>query len=229
MTSLPAPASGSAPAPAPAPDGVKRLADRLNRWEADGTLERALALIEGAVGVSDATTEHMVASAGASLINTLALLETINQDERARQGLTFLVERLGEWKETGALETLVTLAEGLVGVSQATTDSMVAEAGGSFIGAIRFLQGLPPWHEVEPLVKSFQENAGALQALLGTLAVFRETQRLQQEVAAIPPITGLWSLGRTLRDPEVQQGLKVALVLLKQLGKAPNAVASPPG
>ncbi len=222
------PASAApASAPPPTPDGLKTLTERLNRWEADGTLDRVLSLVEGLVGVADATSEQMVASAGAGLINALSLLDAIARDERTREGLLYLVDRLGEWKETGALETLVTLAEGAVGLSQATTDSMVAEAGTSFIGAMRFVQGLPPWHEVEPLLESFRDNAPSVQALLGSVEILKDRAALDRETAAIPPITGIFGLGRAFRDPEIQRGLHVALVLMKRLGRAGVAGAPP--
>lgn len=213
-------ATPSPPTPAPPPDGSKALAERLNRWEADGTLERVLSLVEGVVGITDATTETTVANTGARLVSILGLLDQLAQDARAREGLVLLLERIGEWKETGALDTLVALAEGLVGVAQATTDTMVAEAGGSLIGGMRFVQGLPPWDEVEPVLRSFRESAPALPTVLAAVEVLKDPVRLEREVQAIPPVTGVFALGRTLRDPEIQRGVRVLLAMMKQVGRA---------
>ncbi len=219
-------ATPSAPTPAPSPDGSKALAERLNRWEADGTLDRVLSLVEGVVGITDATTETTVANTGARLVSILGLLDQLAQDTRAREGLVLLLERIGEWKETGALDTLVTLAEGLVGVAQATTDTMVAEAGSSLIGGMRFVQGLPPWDEVEPVLRSFRESAPALPTVLAAVEVLKDPVRLEREVQAIPPVTGVFALGRTLRDPEIQRGVRVMLAMMKQVGRASGG-ASP--
>ena len=218
--------SALTPSATPTPDATKALQDRLNRWEADGTLDRVLSLLEGAVGIADATSDRMVGSAGAGVVSGLAVLDTIAQDPRAREGLIYLLEKLGEWKETGALETVVALGEGLVGLTQATTDSMVAEAGGSLLGGIRFIQALPPRSEVEPLLTSFRENGPAIEKLFQTVAVLQDPRVLEAEMATIPPVNGIFSLGRALRDPEIRRGLRTALVLLKQLGKVPSAPAA---
>ena len=214
--------SASTPAATPGspPAATKALAERLDRWEADGTLDRVLSLIEGVVGIADAATDSTVATTGARLVSVLGLLDQLAQDARAREGLVVLLERIGEWHETGALQTITTLAEGLVGVAQATTDSMVAEAGGSLIGAMRFVQGLPPWDEVEPVLRSFREAAPAFPALLAAMEVLTDHGRLEKEIQSIPPVTGVFGLGRTLGDPEIQRGLRVALAMMKQVGRA---------
>ncbi len=218
-------AATSSPAPPVTADGTKALADRLNRWEADGTLDRVLSLVEGIVGITDATTETTVANTGARLVSILGLLDQVAQDTRAREGLVLLLERIGEWKETGALDTLVTLAEGAVGVAQATTDTMIAEAGSSLIGGMRFVQGLPPWDDVEPVLRSFRESAPALPTLLAAVEVLKDRDTLEREVQAIPPVTGIFALGRTLRDPEINRGLRVMLAMMKQVGRASASTA----
>ncbi len=218
----PSASAAAVPAASP-PDGNKALADRLNRWEADGTLDRVLSLIEGVVGISEATTESTVATMGSRLVSVLGLLDQVAQDPRARDGLVLLLERIGEWRETGALDTLVTLAEGMVGVAQATTDSMVAEAGSSLIGGMRFVQGLPPWDEVEPLLRSFRQATPAFPTVLAAVEVLSDRAELERELQAIPPVGGVFALGRALRDPEIQRGVRVTLAMLKRIGRATGA------
>lgn len=215
------PATSAPEPPAAAPLALpKTLAERLERWEADGTLDRVLSLVEGVVGISDAATDDTVATTGARLVSVLGLLDQVAQDARAREGLIVLLERIGEWHETGALHTLTTLAEGLVGVAHATSDTMIAEAGSSLVGAMRFVQGLPPWDEVEPVLQSFRVAAPAFPALLAAFEVMTDHGRLEKEIQAIPPVTGVFGLGRTLGDPEIQRGLRVALAMVKHVGRA---------
>ncbi len=227
MTAPPA-ASSPTPTPTSPPDGtatLQLLGERLARWQSDGTLDRLFSLAEGAVGVSDAVTDRMLVSAGSTLIGALSLLDWIAQDERRRDTVLYLIDRLAEWKETGALETLVTLAEGLVGVSQATTDHMVAHAGASAIGWIHFVESLPPKEEIEPLVHAAVRAAPTLAMLSDSTEVLGDPNAREKAIQEIPEVSGIFSLGRALGDPETQRGLKVALVLLKRLGRA---TAAPP-
>jgi uncharacterized protein YjgD (DUF1641 family) len=196
------------------------LAERLARWQADGTLDRLFSLAEGAVGVSDAITDRMLASAGTTLIGALSLLDWVAQDEKRRDAIVYLIDRIAEWKETGALETLVTLAEGLVGVAQATTDQMVGHAGASAIGWIQFVESLPPKSEIEPLVHAAVKAGPVLGMLSDSTTVVGDSASRERAIADMPDVGGGFALGRALRDPDTQRGVKVMLLLLKHLGRS---------
>lgn len=224
MPSTPA-STGPPPSPAPAtgPDsnaGLQALGERVARWQADGTLDRIFALAEGVVGVSDAVTDRMLGSAGSTLVGALSLLDWVAQDEKRRDALLFLIERVTEWKETGALDTLVTLAEGLVGVAQATTDQMVGHAGASAIGWIQFIESLPPKEEIEPLVHAAVKAGPVLGMLSESSTVLGDSVAREKALAGIPNVSGIFALGRALRDPETQRGLRILLLLLKRLGRS---------
>ncbi len=232
MTSPPAPAAPAASAsgaPGPAvPDpaaAIQLLGDRLARWQSDGTLDRLFSIAEGVVGVSDAVTDRMLVSAGSTLVGALSLLDWVAEDERRRDAVLFLIDRLAEWKETGALETLVTLAEGLVGVAQATTDGMVAHAGASAIGWVHFIESLPSKEEIEPLVHAAVRAGPTLSMLSDSSGVLANPAAREKAIAEIPDVSGVFAIGRALRDPETQRGLKVLLLLLKGLGRT----SAPPG
>lgn len=230
MTATPAPTPAAAPAPSPpALDSTVALelfGQRLARWHSDGTLDRLFSLAEGVVGVTDAMTDRMLGSAGSTLVGALSLLDWVAQDEKRRDTLLFLIDRLAEWKETGALDTLVTLAEGLVGVAQASTDEMVAHAGASAVGWIHFVESLPPKEEIEPLVHAAVRAAPLLTLLSDSSTVLSDPSHREQALREAPEVSGVFALGRALRDPETQRGLKVMLVLLKQIGRS-SAAASP--
>jgi uncharacterized protein YjgD (DUF1641 family) len=224
-----APAVPSAPPP-PGSDSVaalQMLGERLARWKSDGTLDRLFALAEGVVGVSDAVTDRMLASAGSTLIGALSLLDWVAQDEKRRDTLLYLIDRLAEWRETGALDTLVSLAEGLVGVAQATTDQMVAHAGASTIGWVQFVESLPPKSEIEPLVHAAVKAGPVLGLLSDSSTVVGDAASREKALAEIPTVSGMFALGRALRDPETQRGLRILLLLLKQLGRKSAGVPSP--
>ncbi len=230
MTATPAPTPAAAPAPSPpALDSTVALelfGQRLARWHSDGTLDRLFSLAEGVVGVTDAVTDRMLGSAGSTLVGALSLLDWVAQDEKRRDTLLFLIDRLAEWKETGALDTLVTLAEGLVGVAQASTDEMVAHAGASAVGWIHFVESLPPKEEIEPLVHAAVRAAPLLTLLSDSSTVLSDPSHREQALREAPEVSGVFALGRALRDPETQRGLKVMLVLLKQIGR--SSAAAPP-
>ena len=223
------PATSSSPPPTGAPGAdsiaaIAQLGDRLARWQADGTLDRMFSLAEGVIGVSDAVTDRMLASAGNTLIGALSLLDWIAQDERRRDAVLFLIDRIAEWKETGALDTLVTLAEGLVGVAQATTDQMVGHAGASAIGWVQFVESLPPKSEIEPLVHAAGKAGPVLGLLSESSTIVGDPGARERALAQMPDIPGVFALGRAFRDPETQRGLKVLLLLLRHLGR--NATLS---
>lgn len=233
---MPAPPAAVAPPAAPsvavpaAPDSAAALAalgERLARWQSDGTLDRLFALAEGVVGVSDAVTDRMLGSAGSTLVGALAVLDGIAQDEKRRDALLYLIDRLSEWKETGALETLATLAEGLVGVAQATTDQMVGHAGASAIGWIHFVESLPPREEIEPLVHAAVRAGPMLGMLSESAGVLGDPSARERAIAEIPDVSGVFALGRALRDPETQRGLKILLLTLKGLGKSTRPALPP--
>ena len=205
---------------------LQALGERLARWQSDGTLDRLFSLAEGVVGVSDAVTDRMLGSAGTTLVGALSVLDGIAQDEKRRDALLYLIDRLSEWKETGALETLATLAEGLVGVAQATTDQMVGHAGASAIGWIHFVESLPPREEIEPLVHAAVKAAPMLAMLSESTEVLADPPARERAIAEIPDVSGVFALGRALRDPETQRGLKILLLTLKGLGKGVRT--SPP-
>ena len=224
---MPSPPATAAPtSPSTPPPGMESvaalasLAERLARWQADGTLDRLFSLAEGAVGVSDAITDRMLASAGTTLIGALSLLDWVAQDEKRREAIVYLIDRIAEWKETGALETLVTLAEGLVGVAQATTDQMVGHAGASAIGWIQFVESLPPKSEIEPLVHAAVKAGPVLGMLSESTTVVGDAASRERALADMPDVGGVFALGRALRDPDTQRGVKVMLLLLKQLGRS---------
>ncbi len=230
MASTPAPSATppTAPGGPTSPDSTQALVafgERLARWQADGTLDRAFSLFEGAVGISDAITDRMLSSAGSTLVGALSLLDWVAQDEKRRDALLFLIDRVAEWKETGALDTLVTLAEGLVGVAQATTDHMVAHAGGSAVGWVQFIESLPPKEQMEPLVQAAVKAAPTLALLSDSTTVLADPRAREEAVRAVPDVSGVFAIGRALRDPETQRGLKVLLVLLKQLGRSTAGTA----
>ena len=224
--STPTPSKAPPPVAPPSPAGPDSTAalvafgERLARWQADGTLDRAFSLAEGLVGVSDAITDRMLSSAGSTLIGALSLLDWVAQDERRRDAMLLLIDRLAEWKETGALDTLLTLAEGLVGVAQATTDHMVAHAGGSAVGWVQFIESLPPKEEIEPLVQAAVKAAPTLSMLSDSSVVLANPTAREAALRDIPNVSGIFALGRALRDPETQRGLRVLLLMLKQLGRA---------
>ncbi len=224
---MPSPPATAAPTSPPTPPpgmesvaALASLAERLARWQADGTLDRLFSLAEGAVGVSDAITDRMLASAGTTLIGALSLLDWVAQDEKRREAIVYLIDRIAEWKETGALETLVTLAEGLVGVAQATTDQMVGHAGASAIGWIQFVESLPPKSEIEPLVHAAVKAGPVLGMLSDSTTVVGDAASRERALADMPDVGGVFALGRALRDPDTQRGVKVMLLLLKQLGRS---------
>jgi uncharacterized protein YjgD (DUF1641 family) len=226
MPSSPATSAPASPTPATGPDssaGWNALGDRLARWQADGTLDRLFSLAEGIVGVSDAVTDRMLASAGTTLVGALSLMDWVAQDEKRRDALLYLIDRIAEWRETGALDTLVTLAEGLVGVAQATTDHMVGHAGASAIGWVQFVESLPPKEEIEPLVHAAVKAAPALSLLSESAAVVGDPATREKELEQIPNVGGIFALGGALRDPETQRGLRILLLLLKQLGRKSGA------
>ena len=231
MTSPPpaAPAS-SAPTPATPPDAtaaLQMLGDRVARWQADGTLDRLFALAEGVVGVSDAVTDRMLGSAGTTLVGAISLLDWVAQDERRRDALFYLIDKLAEWKETGALETIVTLLEGAAGVAQATTDQMVASAGASAVGWIRLMESLPPKEELEPLVATLGQSAPALTTLAASLEVLSQPERREKELARVPAVSGVFGLGRVLNDPEIRRGVRLALLVFKEMGRQSAAAGRP--
>lgn len=217
-------ATTSPPIPSPG-TGAEALAalqavnERLARWQTDGTLDRLFALAEGVVGVADAVSDRMLGSAGTTLIGALSVLDWVAQDERRRDTIFYLIDRVTEWRETGALETLVTLLEGAAGAAQATTDHMVAHAGSSAIGWIRFVESLPEKETFESLVASLAEAAPALATLSSSLKVLAEPGRQEKELATIPTVSGIFSLGRVLKDPEIQRGVRLALLIFKQMGR----------
>ncbi len=224
------PASAPPPTPPPGPDSIaalQMLGERLARWQSDGTLDRLFSLAEGVVGVSDAVTDRMLASAGTTLIGALSLLDWVAQDEKRRDAVLYLIDRIAEWKETGALDTLVTLAEGLVGVAQASTDQMVGHAGASAIGWIHFVESLPPKEEIEPLVQAAVKAGPVLSMLSESSSVVGDPGTRERALAEVPSVSGVFALGRALRDPETQRGLKVLLVLLKQLGRTSSGPRAP--
>ena len=206
---------------------MQLLGERLTRWQADGTLDRLFALAEGVVGVTDAVTDRMLGSAGSTLVGALSLLDWVAQDERRRDAVLFLIDRLAEWKETGALDTLITLAEGLVGVAQASTDEMVAHAGSSAVGWVHFVESLPPKEAMEPLVHAAVKAAPTLTLLSESSTVLSDPSRREQAIRDAPNVSGVFALGRALRDPETQRGIKLLLVILKQLGRASAGPAPP--
>jgi len=231
---MPSPSSAAAPSAAPpvtsGPDSaaaLQILGERLARWQSDGTLDRLFTLAEGVVGVTDAVTDRMLSSAGSTLIGALSLLDWVAQDEKRRDALLYMVDRLAEWKETGALDTLVTLAEGVVGVAQATTDQMVGHAGASAIGWIEFVESLPPKEQLEPLVHAAVKAGPALALLSESSSVVGDPGAREKALAQIPNVSGIFALGRALRDPETQRGLRIMLLLLKQLGRRSSAPSSP--
>ncbi len=225
-TSTP-PTAPSAPAtPTPPPDpaaAMQQFSEHLARWQADGTLDKLYGLAEGVVGISDAVTDRMLASAGSTLLGALSLLDWVAQDERRRDALLFVVDRLAEWKETGALETLANLAEGLVGVTQASTDHMVAHAGASAIGWMQFVESLPPRHEIETVVHAAVKAGPSIELLSDSSAVLSDPALREKALKEIPDVSGVFAVGRALRDPETQQGLKMLLALMKQLGRRAGA------
>ncbi len=216
------PSAASPPTPSTADSlaALQTLGERLARWQSDGTLERLFSLAEGAVGISDAVTDRMLESAGTTLVGALSLLDWISQDERRRDAVLFLIDRLAEWKETGALDTIVTLAEGAVGVAQATTDQMVAHAGASAVGWIQFVESLPPKEEIEPLVRAAVRAGPVLGTLAESTSGLGDPAAREKALAEIPNVSGVFALGRALRDPETQRGLQAVLLLLKQLGRS---------
>jgi len=226
---MPSPSTAAAPSatpPASGPDAtaaLQVLGDRLARWQSDGTLDRLFTLAEGVVGVTDAVTERMLSSAGSTLIGALSLLDWVAEDEKRRDALLYLIDRLAEWRETGALDTLVNLAEGLVGVAQATTDQMVGHAGASAIGWIQFVESLPPKEQLEPLVHAAVKAGPALALLSESSSVVGDPAGREKALAEIPSVSGIFALGRALRDPETQRGLRIMLLLLKQLGRSSSA------
>lgn len=216
--------AGAKPDPAVA---MQLLGERLARWQSDGTLDRLFSLAEGVVGVSDAVTDRMLGSAGSTLIGALSLLDWVAQDERRRDALLFVLDRLAEWNETGALETLATLAEGVVGVAQATTDHMVGHAGASAIGWVQFIESLPPKEEIEPLVQAAVRAGPTLALLSESSVLIGDPAAREKALRDVPEVSGIFALGRALRDPETQRGLRVILVLLKQLGRRSAETPSP--
>jgi hypothetical protein len=226
---MPSPSTAAASPAAPAassPDAVAALqvlGERLARWQSDGTLDRLFTLAEGVVGVTDAVTDRMLSSAGSTLIGALSLLDWVADDEKRRDALLYLIDRLAEWRETGALDTLVTLAEGVVGVAQATTDQMVAHGGASAIGWVQFIESLPPKEELEPLVHAAVDAGPALALLSRSTSVVGDPGAREKALAEIPNVSGIFALGRALRDPETQRGLRILLLLLKQLGRTSSA------
>lgn len=234
MASSPAPTvppsvPSSPPAPPAPPDSaaaMQLLGERLARWQTDGTLDRLFSLAEGVVGVTDAVTDRMLASAGTTLIGALSLLDWIAQDEKRRDAILYMIDRIAEWKETGALDTLVSLTEGLVGVAQATTDQMVGHAGASAIGWIQFVESLPPKSEIEPLVHAAVKAGPVLGMLSESASVVGDPATREKALAEIPNVSGVFALGRALRDPETQRGLRVLLLLMKQLGRTSGTSAS---
>ncbi len=203
------------------------LGERLARWQSDGTLDRMFALAEGVVGISDAVTDRMLGSAGSTLVGALSLLDWVAQDEKRRDALLFVIDRLAEWNETGALETLVTLAEGVVGVAQATTDHMVAHAGASAIGWVQFVESLPPKEEIEPLIHAAVRAGPTLAMLSDSSVLIGDPVAREKALRDVPEVSGIFALGRALRDPETQRGLRVLLVLMKQLGRRSAEGSSP--
>jgi uncharacterized protein YjgD (DUF1641 family) len=227
---MPSPSSAAAPSaarpPASGPDAtaaLQVLGERLARWQSDGTLDRLFTLAEGVVGVSDAVTDRMLSSAGSTLIGALSLLDWVAEDEKRRDALLYMIDRLAEWRETGALDTLVTLAEGVVGVAQATTDQMVGHAGASAIGWIQFVESLPPKEQLEPLVHAAVQAGPALALVSESASVVGDPAGREKALAEIPNVSGIFALGRALRDPETQRGLRIMLLLLKQLGRKSSA------
>lgn len=231
MPSTPvAPVASPAPAPPAKPDpavAMQILGERLARWQSDGTLDRMFALAEGVVGISDAVTDRMLGSAGSTLVGALSLLDWVAQDEKRRDALLFVIDRLAEWNETGALETLVTLAEGVVGVAQATTDHMVAHAGASAIGWVQFVESLPPKEEIEPLIHAAVRAGPTLAMLSDSSVLIGDPVAREKALRDVPEVSGIFALGRALRDPETQRGLRVLLVLMKQLGRRSAEGSSP--
>jgi uncharacterized protein YjgD (DUF1641 family) len=230
MPSIPAPQVPSSPPKVPptvdSAAALQVLGERLARWQSDGTLDRLFSLAEGVVGVSDAVTDRMLGSAGSTLIGALSLLDWVAQDEKRRDAIFYLIDRVTEWKETGALDTLVTLAEGLVGVAQATTDQMVGHAGASAIGWVQFIESLPPKEEIEPLMHAAVKAGPMLGLLSESSAVVGEPGAREKALAEIPTVSGVFALGRALRDPETQRGLRILLLLLKRLGRTSSAPPS---
>jgi uncharacterized protein YjgD (DUF1641 family) len=230
MPSSPAATTPSAgPPPATGPDSIlalQALGERLARWQSDGTLDRLFTLAEGVVGVADAVTDRMLASAGTTLVGALSLLDWVAQDEKRRDALLYLIDRVAEWRETGALDTLVTLAEGAVGIAQATTDEMVGHAGASAIGWIQFVESLPPKGEIEPLVHAAVKAGPVIEMLSESSSVIANPATREKALAEIPSVSGVFALGRALRDPETQRGLRILLLLMKQLGRASSSAPS---
>ena len=127
-------------------------------------------------------------------------MSVVDASER-QEKLDHALDRISKWETDGTLENIDTLVHLLNAVLNSMTPQIVDGLVGTVVGVMelgdQFLQS--------KLYKAAPEALAVTEAIL-----------------AEPPKSkpGVWQLMKTLREPEVHNGINVMLGLLRELGKA---------
>lgn len=115
--------------------------------------------------------------------------------------LELALDRIAKWETDGALENIDTV----VHLLNAALNSMTPEIVDGMVATIVGVMELGDQFLQSKLYKAAPEALAVTEAIL--------TEPPQAKL-------GVWQLMKTLREPEVQNGLNVMLALMRELGKA---------
>ena len=115
--------------------------------------------------------------------------------------ISYTVRLLDQLASTGTLETLLKMACMVASLKEMLSDEMVAGASSLASSAIDVMA---------------KTKSPVVQGMLS--AVADHPKEFEKELKKTK-ITGLWSLIKALKDPEVQKGMSLLMVTVKMLGK----------
>ena len=115
--------------------------------------------------------------------------------------ISYTIRLLDQLANTGALETLLRMACMVASLKEMLSDEMVAGLSSLASSAIDVIAKTK-----SPVVQ-------------GMLSAIADHPKEFEEELKKTKITGLWSLIGALKDPEVQEGMSLLIVIMKMLGK----------
>lgn len=139
-----------------------------------------------------------------SLLNELSRrenMEALRELIEKLPTISYTVKLLDQLASTGALETLIEMACIIASLKEMLSDEMIAGASSLASSAIDVVAKTK-----SPIVQ-------------GMLSAVANHPREFEEELEKTKITGLWSLLRALKDPDVQKGVSLLVVTMKMLGK----------